>query len=112
MFAFLHYLHGNIDQNDHEGVCQVEKEPLLDGFDDTCVWQRGGHRQVDGGEDHHARDVDGVQQVVPGLTDDVVAGIVDDVHEDRGEVSYHKYTKDFQLKIDSNNYCFQTLLSS
>ena len=106
------YLHQDIYQYDHERKSQIEEKPNLDWFDVRSAGQGGGHGQVDGGEDHHARDVDGVQQVVPGLTDDVVAGIVDDVHEDRGEVSYHKYTKDFQLKIDSNNYCFQTLLSS
>ena len=44
--------------------------------------EAGGDRDVDGGQDHHAGDVDGVDHVVlvPG---DVVRSLVDQVHQDR-----------------------------
>ena len=50
----------------------------------------GGHREVDGGQHHHAGDVDGVDHVKLGVSSDVVGGLVDDVHEDGGQVSHHE----------------------
>ena len=46
--------------------------------------------EVDGGEDHHAGDVDGVDHVVLGVPGDVVGGLVDHVHEDGGKVGLHE----------------------
>ena len=106
------YLHHDIHQYNHKRKSQIEEEPNLDWFDVGSAGQGGWHGEVDGGENHHAGDVDGVQQVVPRLTDDVVAGVVDDVHQDGRQVCYHEYAEDFQLKVDSNNYCFQTFLAS
>ena len=43
--------------DDEEGVGQVPQEPHLHRLDGRGAWQRGGDREVDRGQDHHAGDV-------------------------------------------------------
>ena len=73
-----------------KGVEQVDQEPDLHRLDTGRAGQAGGHREVDGGQDHHAGDVDGVDQVILGVSGDVVGGLVDKVHEDGREESDHE----------------------
>ena len=61
-------LQQNVDDDDHEGVEEVEQEPHLHRLDGGRAGQRGGDREVDGGQHHHARDVDRVHQVVLGVS--------------------------------------------
>ena len=61
-------LQQNVDDDDHEGIEEVEQEPHLHGLDGGRAGQRGGDREVDGGQHHHARDVDRVHQVVLGVS--------------------------------------------
>ena len=79
-------LENDVGEDDLEGVEQVDQEPDLHRLDTGRAGQAGGHREVDGGQDHHAGDVDGVDHVVLGVTGDVVRGLVDEVHEDGREV--------------------------
>ena len=81
-------LENDVGEDDLEGVEQVDQEPDLHRLDTGRAGQAGGHREVDGGQDHHAGDVDGVDHVVLSVTGDVVRGLVDEVHEDGGEVGY------------------------
>ena len=60
-------LQQNVDDDDHEGVEEVEQEPHLHRLDGGRAGKRGGDREVDGGQHHHARDVDRVHQVVLGV---------------------------------------------
>ena len=43
--------------DDEEGVGQVPQEPHLHRLDGRGAGQRGGDREVDRGQDHHAGDV-------------------------------------------------------
>ena len=92
--GYLYIFAGNLlydvagDYQDRIG--QVEQEPDLHWLDVQGGGQTGGHREVDGGQDHHAGDVDGVDQVVPGVSADVVGGLVDGVHQDGGQVGHHE----------------------
>ena len=44
--------------NDYEeGVGQVPQEPHLHWLDGGGAGERGGDREVDRGQDHHARDI-------------------------------------------------------
>ena len=61
-------LQQNVDDDDHERIEEVEQEPHLHGLDGGRAGQRGGDREVDGGQHHHARDVDRVHQVVLGVS--------------------------------------------
>ena len=56
------YLEFNIDKDDQEREGQVEEEPQLYRFDFRGGGETGGHWEVDGGQDHHAGDVDAVDQ--------------------------------------------------
>ena len=66
-----------------EGIGEVEEQPQLHWFDVGSVGQRGGHRQVDRGQNHHDCDVDGDDQVILALTLQIHRGLVDDVHQKR-----------------------------
>ena len=79
-------LKNDVCEDDLEGIEQVDQEPDLHRLDTGRAGQAGGHREVDGGQDHHAGDVDGVDHVVLSVTGDVVRGLVDEVHEDGREV--------------------------
>ena len=92
------HLEENIDQYHQEREGQVEEEPDLHWLDVGGAGQAGGHWEVDGGQDHHAGDVDGVDQVVLGVSADVVGGLVDHVHQDGGQVGHHKDTEKFSRK--------------
>ena len=87
------YLHDNICQYDQDGVCEVEQQPDLYRLDVGCAGEGGGDGHVDGGEHHHAGDVHRDDQVILGVPGDVVGGLVDDVHQDGGQVSHHEYTQ-------------------
>ena len=75
-------LKNDVCEDDLEGVEQVDQEPDLHRLNTGGAGQAGGHREVDGGQDHHAGDVDGVDHVVLGVPSDVVGGLVDHVHQD------------------------------
>ena len=78
-------LKNDVSEDDLEGVEQVDQEPDLHRLDTGRAGQAGGHREVDGGQDHHAGDVDGVDHAVLVLPGDVVGGLIDQVHEDGWE---------------------------
>ena len=88
------YLQQNVDQDCDEGEGQVEDQPDCYRLDVRGDGQTGGHWEVDGGEDHHAGDVDGVDHAVLVLSTDVVCGLVDRVHEDGGQVGLHENAGD------------------
>ena len=46
--------------------------------------------EVNIGQNHHAGDVDGVDQAVLVISGDVVGGLVDDVHQDGGLLGHHE----------------------
>ena len=81
-------LKNDVGEDDLEGVEQVDQEPDLHRLDTGRAGQAGGHREVDGGQDHHAGDVDGVDHAVLVLPRDVVGGLVDQVHQDCRQISH------------------------
>ena len=85
-------LKNDVGEDDLEGVEQVDQEPDLHRLDTGRAGQAGGHREVDGGQDHHAGDVDGVDHVVLSVTGDVVGGLVDHVDEYCRQVNFHEDT--------------------
>ena len=52
-------LQNNVAENHEKGVGEVEEEPDLHRFDVRGGGEADGDGEVDGGEDHHAGDVDG-----------------------------------------------------
>ena len=54
----------NVCDDYQKRISQVEEKPPLDWFDAGRAGQGGGHREVDGGEHHHARDVHRDDQVI------------------------------------------------
>ena len=90
MNNFKIYLKNNVDKDDKERISQVEEEPHLHRFDGGGAGQGGGDRQVDGGQHHHARNVHSDNQVVLAVSSDVVGQLVDDVHQDGGQVCHHE----------------------
>ena len=92
------YLKQNIDENGEKRVGQVKYEPDLHRLDIRGGGEAGGHREIDRGQDHHAGDVDGVDQavlVVFARHPDIVGGLVDHVHQDGGQVGHHEDTEKF-----------------
>ena len=89
-FTILTYLHDHVGNNDPERIGNAEEQPHLHRFDVRGVGQGHGDRHVDGGEHHHACDVDCDDQVILGVSSDVVGGLVDDVHQNGGQIGHHK----------------------
>ena len=98
------HLQNDVDKDDKERISQVEEEPHLHRFDGGGAGQGGGHRQVDGGKHHHARDVHGDNQVVLAVSSDIVGQLVDDVHQDGGEVGHHEDAENFISNVNTKVY--------
>ena len=86
-YHYINYtnLEYDVDQDHQERIGQVEQEPDLHWLDVRGGGQTGWHWEVDGGQDHHAGDVDGVDHavlVVCAAHLDVVGCLVDHVDED------------------------------
>ena len=97
---FVVYLNANIDSNDEDRIDKGEEKPDLHWLDCGGGGQTGGEREVDGGQHHHAGDVDAVDQAVLVVTaghPDIVGGLVDDVHQDGGEVGHHEDTENMSV---------------
>ena len=92
-------LQHNVEDDDEEGEGEVDEEPDLHRFDPQRAGEGGGDREVDGGEDHHAGDVDGDHQVGLPLHRQVVGGLVDDVHQDGGQVGHQEHIQDIATKF-------------
>ena len=75
------HLQHNIHEYDKKWVGQVKEKPDLHRLDVGGAGQTDGYREVDRGQDHHAGDVDGEDQVVPGVPVDIIGDLVDHVHE-------------------------------
>ena len=103
------YLEENISDNYQERPEEVEEEPLLNGFDVKGDREVLWNRDVDRGQQHHAGDVDGVDQVVLGVSGDVVGGLVDDIHQDGGEAGHREYLGHFGFSdgVLTNFSCFK-----
>ena len=97
---YVSYLKENIDDDDKERVGEVEEEPDLHRFDVGGAGQAGGHREVDGGQHHQGGDVQLEDQGVLVLPGEVDGGLVDDVHQDGGQVGHHE---DAELLQDQVN---------
>ena len=85
--AVRYHLEEDVGQYCYERIGEVKNQPELNRFDFRGDGQAWGHWDEDGGEDHHAGDVDGVDHavlVIGGLHLDVVGGLVDHVHEHGG----------------------------
>ena len=76
----ISHLKNNVDKYYQERICQIEQKPHLHWLHYCCAGERGRHREGDGGQYHHAGDVDGVHQVISRVPWDVVCKLVDDIH--------------------------------
>ena len=84
----LTHLQYHICDYDQERISQADQEPILHRFDLCSARKWGEDGEIDGGEHDHARDVDSDDQVILGVSGDVVGGLVDDVHQECGQVSH------------------------
>ena len=88
--VFTSYLQCRVDNDDKERVGEVKEQPGLNGLDVRSAGEAAGHGEVDGGEDHHAGDVDGDDEVVLVIDGHVVGCLIDDVHQDGRDVGHHE----------------------
>ena len=95
-------LQHNVGDDDEKGEGEVDEEPDLHRFDSESAGKAGGDWQVDRGQDHHAGDVDGDDQVGLALHPQVVGGLVDDVHQDGGQVGDQEHVKHIRTKINGD----------
>ena len=98
------YLHHHICNDNQERIGNAEEQPDLHRFNVRSVGKGHGDRHVDGGEHHHAGDVHRDDQVILGVPGDVVGGLVDDVHQKRGNVVHHDNVKFSFGQGNSNSY--------
>ena len=109
------HLNKNVDNNNEGRVDQRKEEPHLHRFDLSGGGQAGGHRQVDGGQHHHAGDIDCDDQLILVLGGDVVGGLVNDVHQESRQVGHKNYVTDLAGKINCVNnsnivLCFTAII--
>ena len=84
------YLLDGGDNDHHERIGKIDQQPDLHWLDRCCAGEAGGDRGVDWGKNNHARNVDRNYELVFPIWSDVYRGLVDDVHEDGGEVGHHE----------------------
>ena len=89
------HLKNNVDKYYQERICQIEQKPHLHWLHYCCAGEGGRHREIDGGQHHHAGDVHRDNQVILGVSIDVVGELVDDVDKDGWQVCYHENTNKF-----------------
>ena len=90
----------DVDQNDEKREYKAEEEPYIDYLDGGGCRQAVGHRDVEGRQDHHAGDVhrnDRLQELRVG---EVVSRLIDDVHEDRRQVSHDENAWKVSAQLD------------
>ena len=97
---YVSYLKENIDDDDEERVGEVEEEPGLHRLDVGGAGEAVGDREVDGGQDHQGGDVQLEDQGVPTFPGKVDGGLVDDVHQDGGQVGHHEDAELLQYEMD------------
>ena len=73
---------------------------MLHWLDRGSRGQACGDRDVDGGQDHHAGDVHRDDELTLHGKVNIVGGLVDDVHEDGGEIGNHENTPNVSSKDD------------
>ena len=86
--AVRYHLEEDVGQYCDERIGEIKNQPELNRFDFRGDGQAWGHWDEDGGEDHHAGDVDGVDQVVLRVPGDVVGQLVYQVHQNRRNVGH------------------------
>ena len=84
------YLKCHVDDDYKERVGEVEEQPGLNRLDVRSAGEATGYGEVDGGEDHHAGDVDGDDEVILVSDGHVVGCLIDDVHQDGRDVGHHE----------------------
>ena len=62
------YVYDNVDQDDQKGIGKVEQKPDLHRFDVVGLSERCRHREVDGGQNHHAGHIDSDYEVMLWVT--------------------------------------------
>ena len=86
-------LHDNQSNDQTEVVNKIEQKPRLDRLDVGRLRQGVGHRQVDGGQHHHDRDVDGQAQIILVLPLDIYRRLIDRVHKKRRNIGHSQHTE-------------------
>ena len=95
---FFVYLKDYIYHYDNDRVSKVEKKPDLNVLDGGSNGKAVGYRDVDGGQDHHAGDVDSDHKII--IVFPVICDLVDKVHQDCGEIRDHEYTGNVSSQIN------------
>ena len=75
----LVYLEDDINHNNHHRVGKVEEKPDLNVLYGSSNGQAVGHRDLDGGQDHHAGDVHSDHHFI--VLPAVVCGLVNQIHQ-------------------------------
>ena len=68
-------LHCNVDQYNHEWVGEVEQQPFFNRFEITCLGKGDRDGEVDGGQDHHAGDVESQDHVILQISLNIVCSL-------------------------------------
>ena len=97
-----HDLLDDVAGDDKDRIGEVKEEPELHRLDVGGWRQTGGHREVDRGQDHHAGDVDRVEQAVLVIRHDVVGGLIDGVHQDSREVGHHHDAPELPVELHTD----------
>ena len=97
-FDLFNIIKENVDQDDDKTKKGAEQKPYVNILDIGSGWQAGGDRDVQGRQHHHAGD-DGFQEL--GVVQ-IVGGLIDDVHEDGGQVGTAENTSKISPKLHSD----------
>ena len=96
-----------VDENYEKRIDEAEEKPDLDIFDRGGGGEALRDGDVDGGEDHHAGDVNRNDVTKELVSNKEAGGLVDDVHEDCREVGHQDDVTDLPTKM---NFYLQSFL--
>ena len=88
-----------VDEYNKKGIDETEEKPDLDILDRGGGRETGRDSDVDGGEDYHAGEIDSYHGFKIVLCSEMIGQLVDDVHQDGGEVGHQQDVADLSAEF-------------
>ena len=90
----------DVDQNYEKRKYEAEQQPNIHNLDGGGCRQTVGHWDVESRQNHHAGDVDGDDGLQELRVGEVVGRLIDDVHEDGGQICHNEDAGEVSHQFD------------
>ena len=99
----VNHVNSNVKENDEKGKDERGEKPDVHMFNARSSREGGSHGDVEGREDHEGGEVEGDDGLQVLAVVQVVGGLVDDVHQDGGQVGDAEDGPEVSPELHLNN---------